>query len=524
MARIQLRPASEGSTTGLASPRASGDMFDRGIGAAAGQGLIAGAQALGQLNEKLERQAAEQEVTAVAASLAEARATWTVNMAEKAQAAGSSDPNFASKTMEEFDGYATKMGETVKTSAGKNAFVRGMASLRGSMYEKAGLYQVAMAADRAVVDFSKMVDFNRNSVRLDPTSYTAVLAEMTAAINDPSSSYARVPGNKRIELMALAEKQLAMSAVQGTIALSPELAQKQLQDGQWAKALDADAQHSLMGDAKQAIAAREVEAARKQREAKMAQEAAYDQTREVAIQKMAAGTLDTKFILNSNLPPTGEGSKEHFLNVLRARSKEGPVPERSDPKVFRDTFAKIRSGEITSEAQVEAIYAQSGGKLSWENTMQLRTEVQGKKTSAGQAEAQAKNQALQSLERSITKRDPLTGIADPKGEENWIGYNTWFLTEYEKQRKAGKSWQELLDPKKDGNLITPSRQYQRPMNEVINDIINPPKGNPIGNAAAAPKPVVDTARATRTAKDKNGQPVYEIGGKWLYGHGGEYKP
>lgn len=521
MARIQLRPASEGSTTGLASPRASGEMFDRSAGNLAGSGFQQIAAGVQKLNTDLTRIAEEQEVTAIQASLAQARSDWTVSMAKKAQESGVTDPEFAKNVMTEFDAYAGQMGGQVKTAAGNAAYTRGMAQLRASMSEKAGLYQVGMAGERAVLDFGRLVDSNRNTVLLDPTAYSTVRQTLIESINDPTSSYNRMPGNKRQELLAGAEKALALSAVQGTINLDPELAKKQIKDGKWSEVLDADNTASLIGQADQAIRGKEAESERQRRKAKQEQEEQYDKTRDSFVAKLAAGTLTNKEILASNLPPTGEGSKEHYINAMRYRSREAPIPERSDPKLFRETFEKVARGEMT-ESQVEDAWMQSGGKLSYDNMTQLRERAAGRKTTEGQVEQKMLNQALQSVERMITKRDPMTGFADPKGEENWIAFNTWFMPEFQKQRRAGKSAQALLDPDSPDSLTKEAKRYVRPWTEFMQEMVNP--NGSVTPRPSAETPAIDVSKATRKGKDKTGKDVYQIDGQWLYGNGGAYKP
>lgn len=179
----------------------------------------------------------------------------------------------------------------------------------------------------------------------------------------------------------MTKEQLAFSAVQGYMKLSPQLAMNQLNGGHWDEYLDADKKTSLMRGA-------EVEINRRDAETVRLTKAAETATQEEIIQKLAAGKLTAVDVLNSNLRPTGEGSKEHFLNVLRTRSKETTeAPIKTVPSVMLDLFSCIHAPagdprKITDEAALNSAYIDK--RLSFEDFNKLRKEMADARTPDGE--------------------------------------------------------------------------------------------------------------------------------------------
>jgi hypothetical protein len=218
---------------------------------------------------------------------------------------------------------------------------------------------------------------------------------------------------RREPLGRLAKEQLAQSAVQGVMKLSPALAIQQLNAGHWDQYLDADKKVSLLRAADVEGNRREAEAVRLSKEAEIA-------TQEAIVQKLAANKLTVPDILNSNLRPTGDGSKEHFLNVLRTRSKEvAEAPIKTLPSVMLDLFSRVHlptgyPRKITDEAVLNDAYIKK--QLGFEDFTRLRKEVADARTPEGEKLGKRRNDFITGVAAQIDKSNPLMGKIDSSGK------------------------------------------------------------------------------------------------------------
>jgi hypothetical protein len=469
------------SGAGIPGRRAQAEDFGSGAGAYRfGQALQGVGQDMGQGALFLAQQESRDEVTDVHTQLAKANADWTLHLNESVQSAAPGDDTIAPKFLERFDDYLSKLGERYQTRNGRRAFDLGAASMRGAFAEQAFGQQARLAGVHAKQQFQSALDASRNALVNDPSQFHRLLESTHAALNDTEGSYARIPAEQREPLNRLAKEQLAYSAVQGYMKLSPELAIKQLNGGQWDEYLDADKKISLMRGAEVEISRREAESVRVSKEAERAEQ-------EVIIQKLAANKLTSMDVLQSNLRPTGEGSKEHFLNVLRTRSKEATeAPIKTVPSVMLDLFTRIHApdgdpSKITSEAELNNAYINK--RLSFEDFNRLRKEVTDARTPEGEKLGKRRSDFVQGVAAQIDKSNPLMGKIDASGKQQVYEFSYYVDQQVDAYRKAGKNPYDLFDPSKPDYLGSPQvisgfqKTIQQSMKEYSDRLRQQPPGS-----------------------------------------------
>jgi hypothetical protein len=530
--RIQIIQPNQSSRVGPGpQPRATGADFQTGIGSGSGVGLVS-------FGAELYKTTEEQEVTSAHTKIAQARAEWSVYLAERVRRADAFDPNFAGKIVQEYDDYLSKTaaGSGAFTRAGSNALNRGLADLRADIARQAGLYQVKLAGERAAIDFADMVDANRNVVLNDPTQYAVVLQSLRAAMNDPNSSYSRMPASERIKLGAMAEKGLALSAIQGTIRMDPELAKRQIAGGMWNEALDPDSTASALNAADTAIRGREAERRMLEGEERRKIE---EQKRALSSQiwndivEGKPGTL--RAILDSNLD---RAEKNALFEAMKGRAGEGDKDAKTYGPSFVEMLKRIPTDAPLTDAQ---IYEQVGKGLTTAGANQLFAWKNGRKTSEGAANQNILNSFLQGAEEQFTGPVVFGLPRYSKGKSLYAEWLQYALPEIQKGMDAGKPLNEILDPKgpiAQSILVRKPtmKQFMEDINGQMSGMGTAPPADPIAkflpNVApgAAPAsvtvpiaPLVDVSKATRTGKDRSGRAVYEIDGKWVYGDGSAYK-
>jgi hypothetical protein len=159
-----------------------------------------------------------------------------------------------------------------------------------------------------------------------------------------------------------------------------------------------------------------------------------------------------------------------MLDMLEKHATEGI---KDDPAVVMSLWDRIHlpdgdANKITDPALLNQ-YMGRGMKL--ETVMQLRKEMIGAQTPEGKIEAELKAQMLTTAKAMLTKTDPMTGLPDPIGAEQYQKYMNFFLHQYQEERKKGVPVRDLLDPNGKAYLGHEIRKYVRPNDKILDDII-----------------------------------------------------
>lgn len=440
-------------------------------------------KAVRQATDTIQERAAQQEVSDLHAQIADAHLAATQDLRESLASADPSDKEFASKYSERLDTRLARLEGNVSTPQGRAYATRAAAQLKSHFMEQAIGGQAALAGEKARSDLT--TSYNKYSSALidDPSSFQMAL-NMNAQGIDALVQAGNLPSKEAIKLKTVLGEGLAESAVRGWIQNNAMDAKAQLHSGQWDQYLSGDKKKQLLGEADQAIRADEAEKARQKREAKEAMQLAQIDTQNQFLEKFASGKLSTKEVLASNLDPFGSGSKETFISMIKAQAKEGTGAMKTDPGVMMELFGKIQSGQIRDENDLNQYF---GRGLNIESLNQLRAEVQGRRTTEGKIEGQLKDGLITVAKAALTKSNPMLGIKDPEGEERLQSWMNWFLPEFDKQKKAGKTATELLNPESPDYLGKNIKAYQRSPTEILRAGANS-MGAPTAPGAPPPPP------------------------------------
>jgi hypothetical protein len=202
-------------------------------------------------------------------------------------------------------------------------------------------------------------------------------------------------------------------------------------------------------------------------------------TQDEFLKRMQGGTLTAKDVLASNLDPFGSGSKEQFLGMLKVGVSGGEM--KTNNELYIELFNRIHApddfpGKITDENELNQYF---GSGLNATSLSQLRGEISGRRTQEGSVESDLKKNFLDAAKGQISGSNPLLGIADPKGDEQYYRFLSYFLTAYDKAVRAGGNPAELLDP--DGELAKSIGRFKREPAQWTADL-------QAGAAPAAPGP------------------------------------
>lgn len=493
--------------------RASADDFG-GVGKA----LVGLGRTAGEFADSQQKRDERSEVSDLAAKLAGVHADTTNDLSETLRTSEPGDKTVSENFMKKYDDRVAKISDSIGTRAGREYYTRNQAEMRAHFLESSFAGQAELAGAKASKDYIDSVNAFSGSLISDPSGFDTVRSLHQQQIDEMVKG-GNLSTKHALELKTKSDETLADSAVRGWIRLNPEAAQEQLKSGQWDQFIGGDKKKTLFGETQVAISGRREEAERARKEAERAKEEKQKVTQNGFLKKLTDNSLSADEVLNSNLEAFGSGSKEQFVQLMKARSEQ---KTKTDPQVFQDVFSRIHLPDgdpkkIVDENELNQYVI--SGKVTFEDLNHLRDEVQSKHTQAGDIESKMKMGVLESA-KIITKSNALTGFRDPVGDQLYQQYQVWFLNEYKKEREAGKSPNDLLDPKSPAYLGKNIRSFIRDNKAVMQDIIRfnvggvPSGDNPGGGlagktpdgaqapaapaAAAAPK---DPRRDGETAAD-----------------------
>ena len=432
----------------------------------AGRGLQEAASDGVAIQRMLDDQKARQEVTDVAVELARFNSSAAHEL-KNAETSGALDSeSFTEEYMARINTNLDLVGQKYQTAAGRQAWERGSAEMSGHYLISAGDAYSKAAGVKAVAQAKDFVDVSRNTLMNDPFQFERVEQGVANAISDPRGVFAHMPAQVRDEFLRTTKTELAKSAVQGVIRLDPNIAMKQLTSSQWDAYLDADAKHALQTEARVGIAGLDAEARRREAEAERLRKKEVEATNQQMVELYSTKSLTAPMVLKSNLPATGEGSKEHWIKMIEAQNKEHhEAPIKKDPRLFVDTLQQIRQGKITSTTQIEDLFAQSaqrGSGLTWDDTKQLRQEFIDMRTPEGEKLGKQVDAFLASRKPLIDKSNPMMGKIDPTGGLKYYDYLEMVQSRIAEYKRDGKDPRTLLDPKSPEFLGSPEivNQYR----------------------------------------------------------------
>lgn len=309
----------------------------------------------------------------------------------------------------------------------------------------------------------------------EPTRASAV----TAAHQLIQASVAN--GDLKAEEGVVMQKQWTTSYSQGAVTMLPydkQIGLLSRPQGTVADFIAPDKREEML---QHAILAKHIEEERAVQMQKQREEMQQKITQNDFLERMQDGKLTTHDILASNLAPFGSGSKDEFLNMMKAGAT------KTDPALFNELFTRIHlsdgsNGKMSEENQLNSYV--TAGQLSMEDLTKLRNEIQGDNTTEGKSESTLKNGLFEVAKSTLTRSNPLIGLRDPIGDENLQRFTSWFLDEYRKERNAGKTPHQLLSPDSSDYLGSRLSSYVRSPQQIMQDTLNSATQAPATSAPA----------------------------------------
>jgi hypothetical protein len=443
---------------GYSEVKLTGQNVDGGMGKAV---QMAG-QAVQTVGAALQQREQQKEISDASVKMSEAHSKFTKDYQDELNAGTINSEEFTKK----YDEHMAQQSENFSTRAGKDYFTKASASLRAHFVESSYAGQAEIASVKAKENYLSTIN-NFSAGLMDDPSSLATVSQVHNEYIDNLVKTKSLPFAKAEELRVQGDAEIKKSALRGWINLNPNEAKAQIASGKW-DSLGGDTKKQMIGEADNEIRAREIDIERREKQNKKIIERQQKDTQNKFLEKMVSGELTAKDILKSNLDPVGSGSKEQFLNFMEQSNKQ---KLKTDPAVFTDLFNRVHADDsdpnkIRDENDLNSYL---GKGLDLQGLKDLRNEMQGDGTTAGAEESALKKQVMKVAEARLTKRNPMTGISDPYGEEQLQKYQIFFMSEFNKGKKAGKTAQQMLDPDSPDYLGKFIGNYAKTSQQIMQD-------------------------------------------------------
>lgn len=454
------------------------------FGAARAQGGIALGQGIQNFAEVLQKRNEQVELSKLHANLAETSSQLDIELAETIETADPNDDSWTEKAQEKIDLSLEKIGESVQTRAGQDFLRSHGASLKGQYLEKIASGKAQLAGKAAALNYQKTEDALTAGVASDPSTFEAKRTQLLDGLG--AQIAAGMPRHVAEGLARQGEQKLALTALKSWVSLDPNGTKKEIASGKWDKYINGDMKRQLFGDIESEIRGRQADAERARLMQERALEAQQKKTQNEFLDKLAQGQLTWDDVKASNLSPFGSGSKEQFMQMMKAAADK---PPKTDPTVFRQTLADIYRPDgdpkkIVDENQLNDLFI--AGKITYESLKDLRSEISGNATPQGRAINDMKKQLFQLAETRLVKPSPM-GVRDPLGEEQLLHFQTFFFNEYKNQRAAGKSDLQLLSPESPDYLGKHINTFMKTPQQILAEMTNSMKNAKPPAAVASPE-------------------------------------
>ena len=454
------------------------------------------------IGELLQRRQEQIEVSDLNAKTASFEAEFSNAHREFISKADPTDTQAFTEFSQQWQDQLSGISEGVSTRAGQLFLERRSASMKSRMSQQMDVAQVELAKERAMVNWDTMENSYAGKLFNNPEDFDSIRAESNRMLEQFVTEQG-LDRQSAIKLGQAADRKYAVQAVRGVMDLSPEEAEAQLKSGKW-DALVGDVKSQLMGEIETHKRAREADAARAVR---LREEQIRQQSRD------SDSKWTTKILSKEEAVSAKDIAKDPTLLAPAKRTLvallNSPDTKLKDNGPHADTlFERIHLEDGHPDKIFDPMLltqARINGKITDNDLKDLRKELDNRLTPEGQTESELKKSVLDAAKALIVKRNQFNVVEDPNRVSSYNRYKAWFMQEYAKRRKDGKTAAELTNPKSKDYLGQFIDQFNRAPEEIMRDqfnkISNPTKEIPIDI-----RPVAPLVPDTSVPGDKTNEP------------------
>lgn len=440
-----------------------------GFGANIGRAVAGAGETVQYTGDVVYKRVEQAEVSDVNAKMAQAHSEYTNYLRETLRTADPADTTVSTKFLEKYREHVSKIGEGLSTGKGRELYSSMLAQQERHFTEAAAEGQADLAGVKAKADFTTSLNSRSSSLINDPASFDNIRGQNQEALK----AYIASGGSTKVasELQVLSDRELAKSAVNGWAQTDPKYARKLLDMGKYDSYFDGDTKRQMYGHIEQAERAKEIDQERRLRLQERQLEQKRMEVQNDFINKIENRdeSFSAKEILNSPLTPQ---QKEHYLrwtkeanDPAKAIRADAMVVERVHDLIHRPYGDPLKITDENDPRLVELVGEGKGLDFTWYN--KFRKEIQDVRQNGNKGDADPRQAVFNSAKSLLTKKDPLTGNIDAVGAENYAAWLSEFTRREAEAVKAGKSPQQMYDPRSPDYLGNSIREFVKTDKQIM---------------------------------------------------------
>lgn len=397
------------------------------------------------------------------------------------------------------------------TDGGKQWAAMQGAHLTQHLYEKTSADMATRSGDAMTVNLDILKNRASQAVYGDPTSLNMTLGLVDNSVKALVDNSPNLTGDQAAKaqttLTQHIKTEIAKSAFMGMADKNPDLAEQALRGGQFGDYVDGTQAHQYLNMIKHT---KEADARMARMEARQARQEAG----EVASNKFFTlltdpnkpGDYIQQMMKDPSIPPEKKPTLFHMAEAY------GRTPEASTaPGLLNDftTRLALPQDDVRFPSQ-EEVFKHVGKDMSNQDANFVLSRINPKDPNA-RADNMMLAGVMKEANQVLNPKQAAFGFAgtDPAGMHAQNRFETWFLPEYERQLKAGKTPQELLSPDSPNYLLKGNKlqQFAPSATDAVNGIRGLIAKPAEPSAVTAPTEGGITERMRRLKAILSGQPI-----------------
>lgn len=377
------------------------------------------------------------ETTSLGADLATAHAELAVQWNE---IANKTDPKDIAAAAADFRDKIAKprisgIGEKLETEGAQDMFARASAGIYDDIFQKTAADTAHLQGVGAASNVLTMKNQGTAAVFADPGSFASTMDLMHLSLDGMQKAFG-LPSDKRVELQAEIDHDLARSAALGMLQRNPTQGKIDIADGRFDKFLTGEELAALGTHADELVRAQstadKAAEAEQRRQQKDAADTFGNSIQAQMLQpdgSLVVGPTTAKDAVNySMMPGVSPGEGRAMIDMVARITKDAGKPQKvvSDPHTYQDLMdrAILPNTDPRALSPTDIYRAVADGHLSQQDASFIKGAFDTiQRDPVGKMNEKSINDFLKGMKSTITKSNPMMNFLDGNGDRNFYDFS-----------------------------------------------------------------------------------------------------
>ncbi len=414
-----------------------------------------------QIEDKAAARAAQEEAADAQYQGANLRAAYSDKLNQQIQQGTVDTEGLMADYQKQVDSTSDKF----ETSHGQLAFERQATLTKSMLLRSAVSAKSKLAGAQAKAKILGSIDADSSALENDPSSFPAVIQANKTSIDD-QVAVGGLPANIADKIKHESSVELAKGAVRGWAKMDPDTADKMLNQGAFDAYFNGDTKAQMQGYINTVKSAKATDLVRQDMVERKAKEKRAEAWKIQNLDRMEKGLVTGEEVVKAaeNKILGYDDAKEQLSMIHKVATEK----MKSNPAIVNSLTRRIFADDsdpnkITNSAQIDSETAKGNINIRDRNMMVRLIDD----TPEGRDNKQNKNRLYKFMEAQLVKKDSMTGMSDPMGEENMANATRHLQEQVQEYTKAGKNVKDLYDPQNKDSFYNQVLQYKLSSKDVM---------------------------------------------------------